>query len=178
MPSFREVKTRAEIASVTNLAREIWTEYYLSLIGRAQVDYMLDKFQGTEAIARQIQEGYLYYLVLKRENPIGYFAVALNKEKQDEALLSKIYIKKSRRGRGEGKATLRFAENFCCRAGMKKLWLTVNKGNHPSIAWYQGRGFFIRGTWVTDIGSGFVMDDYIMEKDLGNVPRKQEKGKI
>jgi len=43
-----------------NLAREIWTDHYVPIIGQAQVDYMLDTFQREEAIAAQLAGGYEY----------------------------------------------------------------------------------------------------------------------
>ena len=44
--------------------------------------------------------------------------------------------------------------------------LTVNKGNTDSIAVYLKSGFVVREEAVFDIGSGYVMDDYVMEKRL------------
>ena len=48
------VRTPAQIAAVAALARETWTRHYVPIIGVAQVEYMLEKFQSEEAIARQI----------------------------------------------------------------------------------------------------------------------------
>ena len=45
--------------------------------------------------------------------------------------------------------------------------ISVNKRNARAIAAYQRNGFVIADSVVTDIGSGFVMDDYIMAKELG-----------
>jgi ribosomal protein S18 acetylase RimI-like enzyme len=43
----------------------------------------------------------------------------------------------------------------------------VNKRNPGAISFYKAAGFTIAREAVFDIGSGFVMDDYIMEKRLG-----------
>ena len=43
------------------------------------------------------------------------------------------------------------------------MYLTVNKGNELAIRAYEGTGFETIDAVVTDIGEGFVMDDYIME---------------
>jgi len=42
----------------------------------------------------------------------------------------------------------------------------VNKRNAKAIAAYQRNGFVIADSVVTDIGHGFVMDDFIMTKKL------------
>lgn len=44
--------------------------------------------------------------------------------------------------------------------------LQVNKRNEKAIRVYRGAGYGVREEVVVDIGSGFVMDDYIMEKRL------------
>ena len=43
---FLEVLTEHQIEIVESLAREIWTEHYVAIIGIEQVDYMLDRFQS------------------------------------------------------------------------------------------------------------------------------------
>jgi len=47
------------------------------------------------------------------------------------------------------------------------MWLTVNKNNSHSIAWYSRMGFTNAGPILQDIGGGFVMDDFRMEKSIG-----------
>ena len=44
--------------------------------------------------------------------------------------------------------------------------LSVNKHNTRAIAAYRRNGFVIAESVVTDIGGGFVMDDYVMAKNL------------
>ena len=44
------------------------------------------------------------------------------------------------------------------------LILNVNKRNAAAIAMYERCGFGVREAIVVDIGSGFVMDDYVMSK--------------
>ncbi|WP_431021594.1 hypothetical protein, partial [Chromobacterium phragmitis] len=46
------------------------------------------------------------------------------------------------------------------------LMLTVNRHNAEAIAVYEKRGFRVRGEVAADIGNGFVMDDYVMAKNV------------
>ena len=46
------------------------------------------------------------------------------------------------------------------------LHLNVNKHNATAIRAYERNGFVKARESVTDIGSGFVMDDYVMEIKL------------
>ncbi len=49
---------------------------------------------------------------------------------------------------------------------MDNLTLQVNKYNHGSVAAYLHVGFVVAKTVKVDIGNGFFMDDYVMEKDV------------
>lgn len=151
-----------QIIVVAALAREIWDECYVPIIGRAQVDYMVAKFQSAPVIAAQIGDGCEYFIVQREGVSIGYCAVA---EKRDESALfiSKFYLRGSERGAGTGRACMEFIEQLARQRGLSLLWLTVNKGN-PSVNAYKHLGFTIAADLVMDIGGGFVMDDYRMEK--------------
>ena len=61
---------------------------------------------------------------------------------------------------------LEFMENLCRHRNIKKIWLTVNKNNSHSISWYSRMGFINTASIIQDIGEGFVMDDYRMEKTI------------
>ena len=67
-------------------------------------------------------------------------------------------------GRGLGRSVIAFAEKRCAEAGQRTLWLTVNKNNVGSIAFCERLGYEKETVVVSDIGGGFVMDDYIMAK--------------
>lgn len=182
---FVPVQTPAQLATVAALAREIWYEYYVPLIGQAQVDYMVANFQSAAAMQAQIDQGYEYFLVRRQEadpsaaqngpadpaiapdvgSEIGYCAVH---EQPDGALfLSKFYLLQAARGSGTGRRCMEFIEGLARRRGLTLLWLTVNKGN-AAVQAYQRLGFRIAADLVMDIGGGFVMDDYRMEKPLTN----------
>jgi len=166
--NFVPVLRAEQVATAAALAREIWYEYYVPLIGRPQVDYMVAKFQNAPAMQAQIDRGYEYFLVQRQDesakwSDIGYCAV---EEQPGKALfLSKFYLHHAARGSGTGRRCMEFIEGLARRRGLSLLWLTVNKGN-PAVQAYQRLGFRIAAELVLDIGGGFVMDDYRMEKAL------------
>jgi GNAT superfamily N-acetyltransferase len=166
MPEFREVTTGDEVATVARLARQIWTAHYTPIIGAGQVDYMLGRFQSAEAIAGQIRdEGYEYYLIEQGGEPAGY--LALVPEREPGALfLSKVYVHSDWRGQGLGAAALDFAEERARELGLERIYLTCNKHNTGSLAFYRAHGYENAGPVVTDIGGGYVMDDWRMEKGV------------
>ena len=165
-PVFQPVASTVDVAETARLADVIWREHYLPIIGQAQVDYMLAQFQSAQAIAAQIANGYEYYLIIYQGQSAGYAAVVADLDAAS-LLLSKIYVEKSLRGHGLGKKTLEFIEDLCRQRGLNTIWLTVNKNNTASIACYERVGFINAGPIVQDIGGGFVMDDFKMEKKIG-----------
>ncbi len=165
MVELRQVMSEEDIAEVARLAHEIWQEHYFPIIGREQVDYMLEKFQSIGALTHQITQKYEYYLVLNHGQSAGYVGVVPDTG-ESKLLLSKIYIRKELRGRRLRKEALGFVEDICRKRDIATIRLTVNKNNARSIAWYQRMGFTNVGPTVQDIGGGFVMDDFIMEKTI------------
>lgn len=167
MAEFRQVISEKEIAEVVSLAHEIWHEHYVRVIGRDQVDYMLEKFQSVGAIGDALARKHEYFLVCDAgQRAVGYVGIAPDAD-ESELQISKIYIQKQLRGRGLGKESLLFIEDICRQRGITKIWLTVNRNNSDSIAWYERMGFMNAGPTVKDIGGGFMMDDFIMEKKVG-----------
>ena len=160
-----EVQSKEQVAEVARLADITWREHYIPIIGQAQVDYMLEKFQSEEAIADQIANGYEYFLLTEDGEGRGYLAVVKD-ENESSLFLSKIYVAKASQGKGYGRKLLAYAEDLCRQQNLKTLWLTVNKNNTTSIDWYLRMGFRNTGPIVQDIGGGFIMDDYRMEKGL------------
>lgn len=161
---FVPVQSTEEIDALAAMARDIWYEYYVPIIGRAQVDYMVEKFQSAPAMRRQVQEGYEYFLVREAGEDVGYCAV--QEQPAAQALfVSKFYVSRAARGRGTGRRCMEFIEDLARRRSAKSLWLTVNKGN-PAVNVYKRLGFVITAELVMDIGGGFVMDDFRMEKRL------------
>ena len=109
-------------------------------------------------------------LSLNRDRPLlldvykrqaGYCAF---KPEEAKMFLSKIYIRRA--FRRHGIATALFDQVQKASGGKSAIYLTVNKHNSGSIEAYKKLGFAIVDQVVTDIGGGYVMDDYIMEKTL------------
>ena len=157
------VSDESQIITIECLANEIWNEYFTAIIGKAQVDYMLEKFQSKKAITKQIENGFLYFLIKNNKNPVGYIGV-LPEEKQ--LFLSKFYITLAERDKGHGRKAMGFLEQLAMKKNLSKISLTVNRHNLATINTYKKLGFENRGSIVQNIGKNFVMDDYKMEKEL------------
>ncbi|MCW5516035.1 GNAT family N-acetyltransferase [Muriicola sp. Z0-33] len=149
---------------IADLAETIWTEHYTPIIGAKQVAYMLNKFQSVSAIQNQVEKGISYYLISFQDTYVGYFSFSIE---ENHLFLSKLYVLKSARGNKIGKAALSFIEEQAEALELNKIKLTVNKYNTNAIKAYEKIGFINIEAIVQDIGNGFVMDDYVLEKNLG-----------
>lgn len=96
---------------------------------------------------------------------IGYTGGHVEKD-TNRFFVSKIYLLKEHRGHGIAAAVTRFYEALCRDRGLDAMYLTVNKQNAMAIRAYEKQGFETTDAVQTDIGEGFIMDDYIMEKKL------------
>ena len=160
-PEFVPVFADCDIDRVVTLAQEIWREHYTPIIGSGQVSYMLSQIHNKSTIRNEIDNlSYSYFLIRKQDSDVGYLGVQVGDE---SVFLSKIYILSRLRARGVGKAAMEFARGFARSHGLSKISLTVNKYNFATIEAYQRWGFEKTGAAVSDIGGGYVMDDYLME---------------
>lgn len=156
---FLEVK-KNEIKELADLASEIWHEYWPCILTDEQIDYMVEKFQSESALEFQMKnENYSYYFIIKDGIKCGYFGISRCK---DYLFLSKLYLKKEFRHRGIGRAAFDKIKELAKNFGYSSIRLTVNKNNKTTINAYLKYRFAIIDKAVTDIGNGFVMDDYIM----------------
>jgi len=152
----RQASSAADAGLIEELAGRCWRPHYTPIIGSAQVEYMLARFQSAAAILEQIAGGRDYRFIEDNEEPLGYLATDLE---QDHLFLSKLYVLPGQQGRGTGRWAV---EQLAARHPDLAIRLTVNKHNHGTIAFYERIGFIKDGPVVADIGNGYVMDDWKM----------------
>ena len=162
-PFLKPVLSDKDIKDTAALAAVIWKEHFTPLIGPAQVEYMLEKFQSETAIRAQIKQGYLYFALMLGEKQIGYTGL---RQDTDCLFLSKLYIQKEYRGNGYSRLMIAEAGKIAKKQNKPVIRLTCNRHNDGSITVYKKAGFQIVREEKTDIGSGFIMDDYIFEKSV------------
>lgn len=165
---FTPVDGDKDVAELAEMAHEIWFEYWPALIGEAQTAYMVKHFQSEPAIRRDMSEhAYEYWFMRDADgNLVGYTGGHVEPE-TNRFFISKIYLYADERGKGYASDTIRFYDALCAERGLRAMYLTVNKHNELGIRAYKAKGFVTIEEVETDIGEGFVMDDYIMEKQVG-----------
>jgi len=146
------------VEEIARLAGIVWRAHYPGIISHEQIEYMLAKMYDLEVLRQELANGVAYLRALEGEQLLGFAAYG---PAGKEIKLYKLYVHPEHQGRGFGRSLMDRVEQA---SGGQTLVLTVNKRNEKAIRAYQKHGFVIRESVVVDIGGGFVMDDYVMEK--------------
>jgi ribosomal protein S18 acetylase RimI-like enzyme len=162
--------TGEHLPAIAELAGIIWRACYPDIISHAQIEYMLARMYALDTLRAEIRsQGICYDLLLVNDKPAGFASHGPTSE-TDVLKLHKLYVLPELQGRGFGSLLLRHVEHQVRAAGTHRLVLSVNKRNAQAIAAYKRNGFAVIDSVVTDIGGGFVMDDYVMAKEFAANP--------
>lgn len=161
-----EKNTDSQFAEIITIAKEVWPVAYGKILSKEQLDYMLEMFYSTESLQQQANEKH-HHFIIARENgiPVGFASYELDCDGSSKTKIHKIYILSNQQGKGIGKVLLDYITGKAKGQNNEAIFLNVNKYN-PALHFYQKQGFEIAKEEVIDIGNGFVMDDYVMEKTV------------
>lgn len=153
-----------DVPAIAALAREIWQACYPGVITQAQIDFMLEQRYGHEQLLEDVADAgkWLDQAFLDGRR-VGF---AFSEIAKGEFKLDKLYIHPDVQRRGVGGQLIGHVAARGRQLGFPAVILQVNKRNEKAIAAYRKHGFTVRESAVTDIGGGFVMDDFVMEKQL------------
>jgi GNAT superfamily N-acetyltransferase len=164
-----------DLDPIARLAREIWYLHYPGIITVRQIDYMLAQRYRPDVISSQIDAREAWWDKIEAGPLLAGFACyepgsAAQSAKPASVKLDKLYVHPRAQRRGLGYALVEHIETCSRERGFSTLYLQVNKGNSSSIAFYRRAGFEITDHVKVKIGNGFVMDDYVMSKQLADFP--------
>ncbi len=139
--SIQPAKTDEQIKDIADLAEIIWNQHFTPIIGKGQVDYMVEKFQSFPAIKDQItKDGYEYFEIFCDDTLAGYTGIHAETGK---LFLSKLCIHPDFRGRHLATKAFQHLIDICKERGLKKIWLTCNKHNDNTLKIYDHLGLQI-----------------------------------
>ncbi|MBI4193684.1 MAG: GNAT family N-acetyltransferase [Betaproteobacteria bacterium] len=154
---------------ISVLAREIWERHYPGIISAAQIEYMLAQRYEPRLIRAELQRDDLWWDKLLAAGRLAGFASYFLSGQPGEMKLDKLYVHQDHQRRGYGGLLISHVSRQSRARGCSRLVLAVNRSNTNAIAAYRKHGFEVREAAVKDIGGGFVMDDYIMVREIRNV---------
>ena len=156
----------SEIPALCALAREIWRAHYPGIISVAQIEYMLEERYTETVIRAELTRKDLWWDVLIADNVMTGYASYFLTGSAAELKLDKLYLYPRAHRQGYGGMLVAHVMSFMAGVGCTRLTLAVNRHNQSAIAAYLKYGFCITDTSLREIGDGFVMDDYIMVKEV------------
>ncbi len=160
LPLIRRADTD-DIPLLRDLAVRIWPDAYLDIIGQAQIDYMLGLMYSFDSLKKQMNEGAHFLLAYENSEAVGF--ASYGEIESGIFKLHKLYVLPSQQGKGTGRRLIAYILRDI--EGASALQLQVNR-NNKAKQFYEKLGFVQIREIRLDIGGGYFMDDYIMEKRL------------
>jgi ribosomal protein S18 acetylase RimI-like enzyme len=155
-----------DLATVEQLAREIWPVTYGPLLTAEQLEYMLDLIYNNAALRNQMLNQQHTFLMVEQDGEPVAFA-AYSTVEPGISKLHKIYVHQKTQGQGIGKQLVDYIVSQLQPQNIHTLRLNVNRQNKARF-FYEKLGFEITKEEDIDIGNGYFMVDYVMEKKLTN----------
>lgn len=158
--------TLLEYPKIQQIAHQTWPDTFRDILSPQQITYMLDWMYSLPSLKEQVEvKGHTFLLAEEAENPLGFVSYELNYSGLSKTKIHKIYILPSSQGKGVGKGLINRTSEIAAQNHNSSLLLNVNRYN-KAIDFYKRMGFEIVGKEDIDIGNGFLMEDYVLEKNL------------
>ena len=161
--------TPPDAPTLSAMSWDIWHRHYCpEILSLPEVRHLWGRAYRPESIAAEIERGAVYHWIEYADARTGFVAWRTAAE-QSRLWLGKLYVLPELHGIGLGAFALECAECAARSQALSEISLYVFKRNASAIRAYQRAGFRIVAAEVSDAGSGFVYDDYVMSKRLAPV---------
>jgi ribosomal protein S18 acetylase RimI-like enzyme len=118
---------------------------------------------SVSSLQQQMVEGSQFIIVFEDKEPVGF--ASYQEIEPTVYKLHKLYVLPQTQGKGTGKFIINYIINEIKQAGASAIQLQVNRRNGAK-KFYEKTGFAVIKEFDFDIGNGYVMDDYVMEKKI------------
>jgi GNAT superfamily N-acetyltransferase len=155
-----------DLNTVQEIAYKSWPDTYSTILSQDQIDYMLNLWYTSEVlIDNMTHKKHFFLLALDGDICLGFASYEHNYLNKNSTRLHKIYLLPEAQGKGVGKLLIDTVENLAKIHQSDFISLNVNKFN-KACSFYQKIGFEIVDEYDTEIGNGYLMEDYIMQKKV------------
>lgn len=153
----------ADIPLIREMAYKTWPVTYGNILSKEQLDYMLELIYSEQALKEQMEKNHEFIVVYDGVHPVGFASFSLIEPQTYK--LHKIYVLPSQQGKGTGRFIIDQLVKAMKSKGAASLQLNVNRHNNAKT-FYEKLGFAVIREEDIDIGKGYFMNDYVMEKKL------------
>jgi diamine N-acetyltransferase len=151
-----------KLLNIRQLALDMFPKTYQKLLSCEQIIYMLDMMYSPTSLQQQLTDGAIFYLLHIDNKDSGYGSISIS---QQTATLHKLYLAANAQGLGLGKKLIFFLEYEAKKLGACQMELYVKRDN-PARFFYEKMGYKIIKNIDKNIGGGYWMCDYLMQKEL------------
>lgn len=159
------VAIESQLGIIQNLAKVIWPVAYAAILSQEQLDYMMDMMYSGNSLRNQLRNNNVFLLARIDEDFIGFASYELNYDESNYTKIHKLYVLPEIQGKGVGKKLINYIQEIAIKNSNSALILNVNKYNKAKD-FYLHNQFEIADSVVVEIGNGYIMDDYIMKKNI------------
>jgi ribosomal protein S18 acetylase RimI-like enzyme len=118
---------------------------------------------STESLKKQLTSGIDFWILYNNETAIGY--TSLEELNNKTFKLHKLYVSLDQQTKGAGAFMIDELIKYVAEKNGVRIELQVNRTN-KAVEFYKKQGFYIVREADFEIGNGFFMNDYIMQKDV------------
>ena len=148
--------------AIQEIAKKTWPVAYGDILKKEQLEYMLDRFYSFSSLSASLNDGHLYYLYTENEVPLGFVSIQFMEDGRSMKI-HKLYVLPNQQGKGIGEKLFQTAVSRMLDDGFKRLFLNVNRFN-SALQFYLRMEMKIQKEENIDIGNGYWMEDFVMEK--------------
>lgn len=150
---------------INDLAIKTWHVAYDKILSPEQLNYMLEMMYSLGAITEQIAVKGHHFLLLSENNKyLGFASYELN-YKPGVTKLHKLYVLPETQGKGAGRLLIQKIEEVARANTNDKVSLNVNRYN-SAVNFYLKNDYAKIAEEDINIGNGYLMEDFVMEKSL------------
>lgn len=160
--------TDQELPIIRDIAYQTWPTTFGEILSSAQIRYMLDMMYSLDSLKRQISEQKHVFLLAQETDSkayLGYVSYEFDYKSQSKTKIHKIYLLPASQGKGVGRLLIDKVAELAAEHRNSTVSLNVNRYN-KAIQFYERMGFNVIDNETIDIGDGFLMEDFVMEKPL------------
>jgi GNAT superfamily N-acetyltransferase len=159
------VVAKSQLEIIQDLAKAIWPDTYGAILSKEQLEFMMEMMYSLDSLENQLKNNNVFLLVKEENEFLGFASYELNFNNSNKTKIHKLYILPTIQGKGVGKNLIFYIQEIAKKGNNSALILNVNKYNKAKD-FYLHNQFEITDSLVVDIGNGYVMDDFVMEKKI------------
>ena len=163
---FESLTTPESLQLIRDVAAEVWPQTFADILSPEQISYMLEMMYAVPVLEKEYDNGVKFRFITADQVPCGFIACYEYGNEHNTIKLDKLYLDPEYHKLGIGSQAIQYVVDSAREAGYDRVILNVNKNNQRAIRAYKRNGFKVRESVKNDIGNGFFMDDYVMEKKL------------